>query len=140
MTRQFASAFSIIIAGIISTSLLTYAIYAAANRRIIRNVGKQPPAFSRQVGIRAGGPEETATSGDALVPAKAGIQWTGRSIMERNGCFACHSIGGLGGNIGPSLDRVYERKNPAQLFSWVKFPQSIKPGTRMPTFLCPTRT
>ncbi len=58
----------------------------------------------------------------------------GRVLMERNGCFACHAVDGFGGQIGPALNGVKERKNREELFRWIKSPWSVKPGTKMPQF------
>ena len=47
-------------------------------------------------------------------------------------CKACHSVGGLGGVVGPPLDEVKNRKSRADLLAWIADPQTIKPGTAMP--------
>ena len=47
-------------------------------------------------------------------------------------CFACHQVGGQGGNVGPSLDGVSKRLTPDFLRKWIADPQSVKPGTIMP--------
>lgn len=47
-------------------------------------------------------------------------------------CTACHSIGGSGGNVGPALDGIADRKDPASLARWLRDPQAEKPGTAMP--------
>lgn len=58
----------------------------------------------------------------------------GRTLMERNGCFSCHSIDGFGGTIGPVLNGVKQRKTREELFKWIQSPWSIKPGTKMPQY------
>lgn len=58
----------------------------------------------------------------------------GRVIMERNGCFACHAVDGFGGQVGPALNGVKNRKNREELFRWIKSPWSVKPGTSMPQY------
>jgi nitric oxide reductase subunit C len=47
-------------------------------------------------------------------------------------CLACHTVGGAGGNVGPPLDDVRQRKTREELLAWIANPQSIKPGTAMP--------
>lgn len=47
-------------------------------------------------------------------------------------CTACHSIGGVGGNIGPALDGVANRYTSQELDRWLADPASVKPGTAMP--------
>jgi cytochrome c oxidase subunit 2 len=59
-------------------------------------------------------------------------------------CSACHSIGGTpaGGTVAPDLTHVASRRSIAastlpmstgNLYGWIEDPQSVKPGTRMPT-------
>ncbi len=47
-------------------------------------------------------------------------------------CIACHAVGGKGGNVGPSLDRVGLKFDSDYLNRWLIDPQAIKPGTNMP--------
>ena len=47
-------------------------------------------------------------------------------------CTACHSLGGVGGQIGPPLDGVGDRFDRGYLMRWIDDPQAVKPGTRMP--------
>jgi nitric oxide reductase subunit C len=47
-------------------------------------------------------------------------------------CAGCHSVGGVGGNVGPALDGVPTRFDREYLTKWVADPQSIKSDTIMP--------
>jgi nitric oxide reductase subunit C len=47
-------------------------------------------------------------------------------------CVACHAVGGRGGNVGPALDGLASRMDPATLDRWLADPQAVKPGTAMP--------
>lgn len=47
-------------------------------------------------------------------------------------CVACHALGGQGGQVGPALDGVGNRKTPAEIAAWLADPPAIKPGTQMP--------
>ncbi len=47
-------------------------------------------------------------------------------------CLSCHSIDGKGAQIGPALDDAYARKNREEMLTWLRDPQSVKPGTTMP--------
>ncbi len=47
-------------------------------------------------------------------------------------CTACHSLGGVGGAIGPALDGVGDRFDRGYLMRWITDPQAVKPGTTMP--------
>ena len=51
---------------------------------------------------------------------------------NKYGCNACHQVGDAGGAVGPALDRAGFRLNGTWVFRWIKYPQSMKPDTRMP--------
>ena len=51
---------------------------------------------------------------------------------NKYGCNGCHSVGGEGGKVGPALDRAGFRLNGTWIYRWVKYPQAMKPETRMP--------
>ena len=58
----------------------------------------------------------------------------GRKLFERKGRIACHQIDGKGGEIGPPLDHVGERRDPVWLAGHLRDPQALSPGTVMPRF------
>lgn len=64
--------------------------------------------------------------------ANASTAGDGETLFRNKGCIACHSIGGIGGRIGPSLDRVGERYSEPWLYVWLRDPAAVKPGTTMP--------
>lgn len=51
---------------------------------------------------------------------------------NKYGCNACHRIGEAGGVVGPALDRAGFRLNSTWVYRWIKYPQAMKPDTRMP--------
>lgn len=55
-----------------------------------------------------------------------------RLFSNKYGCNGCHRVGEEGGMVGPALDRAGFRLNPAWVYRWIKYPQAIKPDTRMP--------
>lgn len=68
----------------------------------------------------------------------------GYAYVTSRACSACHSIGGTpaNGTVGPDLTHLASRRSIAagavpmsegNLYGWVEDPQSIKPGTKMPT-------
>jgi mono/diheme cytochrome c family protein len=73
-------------------------------------------------------PELTASAADAVKQAERGKQL----YMNKYGCNACHRVGETGGVVGPALDRAGFRLNGTWVFRWIKYPQSMKPETRMP--------
>lgn len=56
----------------------------------------------------------------------------GERLFEEHGCAACHSIGGHGGYMGPTLDTVGDRYVAEWLYEWLRNPATVKPGTIMP--------
>ena len=68
----------------------------------------------------------------------------GYNYVTTRQCASCHSIAGTpaGGRLGPDLTHVASRRSIAagtrpmgegNLYGWVADPQSIKPGSKMPT-------
>jgi mono/diheme cytochrome c family protein len=51
---------------------------------------------------------------------------------NKYGCHACHKIGETGGEVGPPLDRAGFRLNSSWVYRWIKYPQIMKPQTKMP--------
>ena len=52
--------------------------------------------------------------------------------LNKYGCNACHKVGANGGEVGPALDRAGFRLNPSWVYRWIKYPQIMKPDTKMP--------
>jgi cytochrome c oxidase subunit II len=70
-------------------------------------------------------------------------QREGRQLFLQNACAGCHTISGTSarGNIGPDLTHVASRdtlaavtipNNPQAMERWIRDPQHIKPGVKMP--------
>jgi cytochrome c oxidase subunit 2 len=67
----------------------------------------------------------------------------GQKIFERTACINCHAVGGTAANgrFGPDLTHLMSRdtiasgaapNTPANLRRWIKDPNTIKPGSKMP--------
>lgn len=93
------------------------------------------------LGIAACGREDPAsrtlaiTGGDAIA---------GKAAIAKFGCGSCHTIPGVGrarGLVGPPLNdfawRAYiagrAPNTPGNLEAWIRVPDSVEPGTAMPT-------
>jgi cytochrome c oxidase subunit 2 len=68
----------------------------------------------------------------------------GYNYVAQHECSMCHNISGtpVGGRVGPDLTHLASRRtlaagtmpmNTGNLYGWVADPQSLKPGTKMPT-------
>jgi len=79
---------------------------------------------------------------DRMPPRNAGAR-LGEGVFLDAGCASCHTIRGTTGRgeIGPDLTHVGSRdtlaaltipNTPPELASWIRDPQHIKPGNRMP--------
>jgi cytochrome c oxidase subunit 2 len=75
-------------------------------------------------------------------PATSSVAGGAQAFAE-NGCASCHAIRGTPavGEVGPDLTHVGSRStlaaltipnNPGKLADWIRDPQHIKPGNRMP--------
>src|SRR2546430_13219911 len=72
----------------------------------------------------------------------AGPAAEGQAIYARLACVGCHTIQGVsGGVIGPDLTHVGSRRTiaagllpntPENLAAWLRAPERIKPGAKMP--------
>jgi cytochrome c len=67
----------------------------------------------------------------------------GAAIVDRSSCGACHEIPGIAnahGLVGPPLKAFARRtviagmlpNTPANLVTWIEYPQSVVPGNAMP--------
>lgn len=73
-------------------------------------------------------PDLAASAQESTVLADLGK----RLYTNKYGCHACHRVGDAGGVVGPALDRAGFRLNSTWVFRWIKYPQAMKPDTRMP--------
>ncbi len=56
----------------------------------------------------------------------------GRPEIFGTMCVACHAVDGRGGNVGPALDGIADRRDPEYLDRWLHDPAAVKQGARMP--------
>jgi cytochrome c2 len=82
-------------------------------------------------------------SGLAGDPKNIGDPDQGKALITKLGCGSCHEIPGIldaHGMVGPPLARMAGRQyiagmlrnTPANMVSWLRFPQAIVPGNAMP--------
>ncbi len=72
-------------------------------------------------------PEPTAETRKSLA-------LSGAELIETYGCRGCHVIQGEGGQAGPSLDGVFERRDEDWVRAQIRDPRSHNPNTVMPDF------
>ncbi len=79
------------------------------------------------------------------------VEWTlpaanagrGKIVLRQYGCGGCHQIPGVAGahgDVGPRLDRLYEKiyiagvlpQSPQNLITWIRDPRDVDPHTAMP--------
>ena len=56
----------------------------------------------------------------------------GAQVFESSGCRGCHKLAGIGGVIGPELDKVGTRRSPEWLRAHFLTPAAVTPGSGMP--------
>lgn len=80
----------------------------------------------------------------ASVDGKTDLAKQGQEVFKKS-CIGCHAVGSEGGKLGPNLTGFASRErlagilqnNPEELKKWLKDPQSIKPGNKMPNLNLP---
>jgi ubiquinol-cytochrome c reductase cytochrome b subunit len=73
---------------------------------------------------------QVSVSSQASASVKAGAQ-----LFSSQGCVACHTVHGQGGNIGPNLSDIGSKGLSDQwLTTQIRDPKSHDPSTQMPTF------
>ena len=60
---------------------------------------------------------------------------TGRGVYREINCAYCHSIGGVGGNIGPDLSGVGGQLDSKALLTYLHNPKAMVPATLHPKLL-----
>ena len=65
---------------------------------------------------------------------KAAERFLKSDIVKQKNCNICHTIGKSGGTVGPILNQVSNRRSVEWLRKWLKDPNEVKPGTKMPNF------
>ncbi len=90
--------------------------------------------WAGQVDLNGFPPQPVLAS--TAAPSAASTQPTpahdGRPRVFDQVCVACHSVDGRGGNVGPALDGVGDRRDSAYLGRWLRNPAAVKQGTAMP--------
>jgi len=55
-------------------------------------------------------------------------------VVKQKNCVICHTIGASGGTVGPNLNHVASRRTLDWLRTWLRDPNAVRPGTKMPNF------
>ncbi len=58
----------------------------------------------------------------------------GEAVFKAQGCPACHTIGGVGGKVGPDLSRVGSLRTRQWVEQQINNPQSHNPNSIMPSY------
>jgi nitric oxide reductase subunit C len=58
----------------------------------------------------------------------------GAELFRSLGCTACHTIGGIGGHVGPDLTKVGSRRDKEWIEEQIQNPKSHNPNSLMPSF------
>lgn len=56
----------------------------------------------------------------------------GQQVFQESGCLGCHKLSGVGGIIGPELDKVGARRSPDWLKKHFLAPATVTAGSSMP--------
>ncbi len=58
----------------------------------------------------------------------------GQAVYKAQGCSACHMLDGVGGNVGPDLSRVGNKRDKEWIEQQLRNPKSHNPQSIMPSF------
>lgn len=64
----------------------------------------------------------------------ASVEFAESRIPKTKACTTCHTIGSAGGTVGPRLNQIGNRRDSEWLRKWLRDPNAVKEGTRMPNF------
>ncbi|MBI4694889.1 MAG: cytochrome c [Gammaproteobacteria bacterium] len=74
-----------------------------------------------------------AVAGAPVAGPRAGLAHIGdRPKLFNQVCIACHALEGQGGNVGPALDDVGDRRDRDYIVRWLTDPKAVKADSRMP--------
>jgi cytochrome c2 len=70
---------------------------------------------------------------------EASLLSEGRALIERAGCYGCHELAGHEDwrSDAPTLDGIDQKTHVEWLRAWLRDPDALRPGTRMPDFALP---
>lgn len=60
--------------------------------------------------------------------------WPPLELARRLGCFACHALGGQGGDRAGPLDGAGQKFSAAEIEMLLQFPRRFHPGAKMPSY------
>ena len=75
----------------------------------------------------------TPDNGDVITTTPAFVA-DGAVVYQKNFCFACHMVNGVGGKTGPALNGLSGRRTEAWTAEHFVNPQKMSPGTSMPPY------
>jgi cytochrome c oxidase subunit II len=123
-------------------ALMAFEVLAVPPAEFVQWLNHAGPTGQRPTGQRQAVQQP---AGEGALETNA-VQHPGEAAFFRHGCAACHAIAGTAalGRMGPDLSDLADRRMLAaatllntreDLFRWLKDPQSIKPGVKMPATL-----
>ncbi|RJP81722.1 MAG: cytochrome C [Candidatus Zixiibacteriota bacterium] len=78
-------------------------------------------------------PQDSKTRSANRLTANTGMT-RGAALFKGTGCFECHTLEGVGREVGPALDGVGDRYDAAALERLIADPHSVNPSAVMPPY------
>ena len=78
-------------------------------------------------------PQPLIKTAAAKTPAESNII-KGEFVFKAQGCSGCHKIQGVGGSVGPALDKIGAKRDRQWLHMQIENPKASNPKSLMPSF------
>jgi mono/diheme cytochrome c family protein len=69
-----------------------------------------------------------------LLPIDSMAAGHGAQVFNAQGCRGCHQLEGVGGSLGPALDKLGKRMDQERLRQQLIAPKEVKPASIMPAY------
>jgi mono/diheme cytochrome c family protein len=109
--------------------ITTYLLTLQGPQASMRYVAMQPGAERR---AKQAEPLQGIRSTGARASRAAAITYDGRELFRGAGCIMCHSVGNVGGHVGPELTHIARKRTADEFKRLLRDPAQILPGGKMP--------
>ncbi len=92
----------------------------------------QPTPIASSADVVEGAGTPGAVNGELEAPIRLDLAERGGQVLREKACLGCHVLGGEGGNVGPKLDGVIDRRDLGYLRRKLRDPTFDNSTSMMP--------